>query len=81
MAASKERKKNWYWILAGIVVAILLIAARQFPGTQDPYLEYAPPPGPNARPDPPNPDKVKRLPGAAAPEAPGPTTVEATQVK
>lgn len=77
-------KKNIFWILAGVAAMALILIASRMSGPPDPYLTHAPPPGKDARPDPPNPGKAARLPGAAAPMAapdPGPAAVEATQVK
>ena len=52
-------------LLAGVVLVGVVFAFRAYYMRPiDAYQNSAPPPGPNARPDPPNPDKVKKLPGA-----------------
>lgn len=55
-----------------LVCALGLLLPAVVSGCNDPNSDAAtrnaaPPPGPNARPDPPNPDKQKTMPGAAAP--------------
>jgi hypothetical protein len=46
------------------VILTLLVILLWLKAPADPYQYGTPPVGPNARPDPPNPDKIKRLPGA-----------------
>jgi hypothetical protein len=64
-----KKRKNLVWIF---FVGLILLAGAfgvkflNAPPDQT-YLNQAPPPGENAKPDPPNPDKVKKLSPAAAP--------------
>ncbi|MEP6757127.1 MAG: hypothetical protein ABJA67_16605 [Chthonomonadales bacterium] len=61
------------YLMAGAVCAAVIISVRGIVSSpQDQYQFKAPPAGPNAWPDPPNPDKIKRLPGALSPVGGGP---------
>ena len=56
------------FLLAGAIAGGVILAVRGSIGAPaDQYQYKAPPPGPNAKPDPPNPDKIKRLPTMATP--------------
>lgn len=49
--------------LLGLLLLVILARVYYMPQT-DEYQYRTPPPGPNARPDKPNPAKLKQLPGA-----------------
>ena len=65
MPKSNRNRMIVLLLLLGVVGAIIFGAYVKLASPPDQYGQMAPPPGPNARPDPPNPDKVNHLPSAA----------------
>lgn len=57
-------------VLALFALVLGIIQFRPRPYVEE-YRFKTPPPGPNARPDPPNPDKIRRLPGSFSPAGAG----------
>jgi hypothetical protein len=53
-------------IVGLVLIGAALVAWRVLSAPADSYQYGTPPAGPNAKPDPPNPDKVKTLPGKDA---------------
>ena len=56
------------FLMIGAVGGGIIMSIRGMLGAPaDQYQFHTPPPGPNAKADPPNPDKIKRLPGGFSP--------------
>ncbi len=66
MPNSNNNRNLLVLLVLGVIGAIILGAYFKMSTPPDQYVQQAPPPGPNAKPDPPNPDKVNHMPGAAS---------------
>lgn len=67
---ARPKTKNTFGVVLIIGLVLIggsLLAWKLLASPADEYQYGAPPAGANARPDPPNPEKLKRLPGGKAP--------------